>query len=140
MHEHGVATVDDLSNVRRFAFACPALLTCGLAVVESERMMPTLIGELDAELAKLGLDGKSREGKYTLFVGGNQTGTRMNSAYRDLVPASRIAAELRPLFLFYKGSRSGEESFGDFCARVGGEALRAFSEASMTPPQDITAE
>lgn len=161
--DHGVARVDQISNVRRFAFACPALPTCGLAVTESERMMPVLIGELEAELARLGLegsqfsthitgcpngcarpyncdlgivgrsvDGKSGEGKYTLFVGGNQQGTRMNVPYRDLVPAGRIAAVMRPLFAFYKQARASEESFGDFCARVGVERLRSFS-ASAEP-------
>lgn len=156
--DHGIATVEQITNVRRFAFACPTLPTCGLAVTESERIMPKLVGELEVELAKLGLsdarfsthitgcpngcarpyncdvgivgrsiDGKSGEGKYTLFLGGNQCGTRMNAVYRDLVPASRIAEVLRPLFLFYKRSRDDQESFGDFCARIGVDQLQAFA-------------
>lgn len=158
--DHGVATVERISNVRRFAFACPALPTCGLAVTESERMMPKLLGELETELTRIGLsaasfsthitgcpngcarpyncdvgivgrsiDGKSGEGKYTLFVGGNQCGTRLNALYQDLVPASRITEVLRPLFLFYKQSKDDQESFGDFCARVGIERLQAYSSA-----------
>lgn len=158
--DHGVATVERISNVRRFAFACPALPTCGLAVTESERMMPKLLGELETELTRVGLaasrfsthitgcpngcarpyncdlgivgrsvDGKSGEGKYTLFVGGNQCGTRMNTLYQDLVPASRITEVLRPLFLFYKQSKDEQESFGDFCARVGIERLQAYASA-----------
>jgi len=161
LSEHGVATVERLSTVRRFAFACPALPTCGLAVTESERMMPTLISELEAELSRLGLsearfsthitgcpngcarpyncdlgivgrsvDGKTGEGKYTLFVGGNQLGSRMNEVYRDLVPASRIVTELRPLLLFYRQGRSEGESFGDFCARMGTAKLGAYVAAT----------
>src|SRR5207247_9847974 len=37
----------DLSALRRYAMACPAMPTCGLAVAESERYLPSLIGELE---------------------------------------------------------------------------------------------
>ena len=147
--EHGVPTVDQISNVRRFSFACPALPTCGLAITESERVMPALVAELESELNRLGLnesrfavhmtgcpngcarpyncdigivgrsiDGKTGEGKYTLFIGGNLQGTRMNFVYRDLVPASLVVPTLRPLLIAYAESRSGDESLGDFCRRV----------------------
>ena len=35
--------------------ACPALPTCGLAVTEAERALPTLMDELEAELDRHGL-------------------------------------------------------------------------------------
>ena len=35
--------------------ACPALPTCGLAVTEAERALPSVLDELEAELARLGL-------------------------------------------------------------------------------------
>ena len=38
--------------------ACPALPTCGLAVTEAERALPTLIDQLESELARLGLDSE----------------------------------------------------------------------------------
>ncbi|HEX6963852.1 MAG TPA: NADPH-dependent assimilatory sulfite reductase hemoprotein subunit [Lacipirellula sp.] len=56
--EHGVETADQLSNVRRYAFACPALPTCGLAITESERVMPAIVRELEAEVARQGLSGE----------------------------------------------------------------------------------
>ena len=36
--------------------ACPAMPTCGLAVTEAERALPTVIDQLETELAKLGLE------------------------------------------------------------------------------------
>jgi len=56
--EHGIARVEQVSTVRRWSMACPALPTCGLAVTESERVLPSLMDEFEAELAKLGLDGE----------------------------------------------------------------------------------
>ncbi|MHC5539202.1 NADPH-dependent assimilatory sulfite reductase hemoprotein subunit, partial [Singulisphaera rosea] len=39
--EHGVASVEQISTVRRWSMACPAMPTCGLAVTEAERALPT---------------------------------------------------------------------------------------------------
>jgi sulfite reductase (ferredoxin) len=156
--EHGVNTVAQMSNVRRFAFACPALPTCGLAITESERAMPAVIRELEQLLDRLGLsdarfavhatgcpngcarpyncdigivgrsiDGKTGEGKYTIFLGGNLEGTRMNTVYQDLVPASSIVATLQPVLSMYKESRRPNESLGDFCNRIGVERLPAIA-------------
>jgi sulfite reductase (ferredoxin) len=55
LEEYGIATVEQISTVRRWAMACPALPTCGLAVTEAERALPSLINELESELARLGL-------------------------------------------------------------------------------------
>jgi sulfite reductase (ferredoxin) len=154
--DHGVATADRISNVRRFAFACPALPTCGLAITESERMMPSVVGRLEELLNRLGLadarfafhatgcpngcarpyncdigivgrtlDSKTGEGKYTIFLGGNMLGTRMNVAYRDLVPASSIVAAIEPVLTAYKAGRRSDESLGDYCHRVGVDRLSA---------------
>lgn len=157
---HGVVTVDQISNVRRFAFACPALPTCGLAVTESERVMPTVISDLEALLDELGLsdeqfslhmtgcpngcarpyncdiglvgksiDGKTGEGKYTLFIGGNLIGTRMNAIYKDLVLRSEIPATLRPLLTCFKENRNAGETLGDFFHRWGMERLQELPTA-----------
>ena len=55
LEEYGIATVERISTVRRWAMACPALPTCGLAVTEAERFLPSLLDELESELARLGL-------------------------------------------------------------------------------------
>jgi sulfite reductase (ferredoxin) len=159
--EHGVPMVEQLSNLRRFAFACPALPTCGLAITESERAMPAILGDLEQLLNRLclddarfalhttgcpngcsrpyncdigivgrTLDGKTGEGKYTIFLGGNMQGTRMNTVYQDLVPASEIAAILEPVLVAYKAGRRQHETLGDFCHRVGVEKL---PKADLSP-------
>jgi sulfite reductase (ferredoxin) len=55
LEAYGIATVEQVSTVRRWSMACPALPTCGLAVTEAERALPTIMDQLEVELAKLGL-------------------------------------------------------------------------------------
>src|SRR5208282_5242987 len=55
LEEYGIATVERISKVRRWAMACPALPTCGLAVTEAERALPSILDDLESELARLGL-------------------------------------------------------------------------------------
>ena len=149
---HGVLSEAEISNTLRFSMACPAVPTCGLAVTESERALPALIDELELALAKLGLaaekfsihmtgcpNGCARPYncdiglvgkaalKYTIRVGGNLAGTRLNFIFKDLVPHDEIVRTLVPLFIFFKSDRHDGESFGDFCARQGTEALERFA-------------
>jgi sulfite reductase (ferredoxin) len=56
LEENGIATVEEVSVVRRWSMACPALPTCGLAVTEAERALPGILDRLEAELSRLGLD------------------------------------------------------------------------------------
>lgn len=55
LSDHGIATVERVSAIRRWSMACPALPTCGLAVTESERVLPRLMTEFETALAELGL-------------------------------------------------------------------------------------
>ncbi|MGV2340574.1 MAG UNVERIFIED_CONTAM: hypothetical protein LVR18_43510 [Planctomycetaceae bacterium] len=73
----------------------------------------------------IGLVGKAA-GKYTVFVGGNPQGTRLGFIYRDMVPLDDIVPTLVPLLTAYKAGRSGSESFGDYCTRLGLENLQQF--------------
>ncbi len=54
--QHQVPTTEETSTVRRWSMSCVALPTCGLAITESERRLPSIIDGLEAPLAKLGLD------------------------------------------------------------------------------------
>src|SRR3954462_8547354 len=56
LQEYGIATVEQVSTVRRWSMACPAMPTCGLAVTEAERALPAIMDQLEVELAVLGLD------------------------------------------------------------------------------------
>jgi len=148
MAAHGMKSVEELSLIRRYAIACPAFPTCGLSITESERALPGLIDQLDVEIARLGLqsskiavhmtgcpNGCARPytpdiglvgkavGKYTMFVGGNPEGTRLGFIYRDMVELQDIIPALSPLLGAFKLEQQGSESFGDFCARKGLDAL-----------------
>ena len=52
LRRHGVPLTEDYTTVRRWSMACPALPTCGLAVTESERVLPAIIDQLEVELRK----------------------------------------------------------------------------------------
>jgi sulfite reductase (ferredoxin) len=72
-------------------------------------------------------DGTPGPGTYTIFLGGRTEGDRLNVEYKDYVPFDRVVDELQPIFARYKSDRIDDESFGDFCHRVGIEALAAGS-------------
>ncbi|MFM9960976.1 MAG: NADPH-dependent assimilatory sulfite reductase hemoprotein subunit [Planctomycetaceae bacterium] len=148
--EYGIAPAEELTLIRRYSIACPALPTCGLSVTESERVMPRVIDDLEAELRKydligerisvhmtgcpngcarpytpdIGLVGKSR-GKYTVYLGGNAEGTRLAFLFRDQVPLEEIAQSVSSLLPYFKKERHPQESFGDFCYRKGLADLQA---------------
>jgi sulfite reductase (NADPH) hemoprotein beta-component len=138
--EHGVKL--RASALRASAMACVALPTCGLALAESERYLPSLITKLDALLAEHGLaeqkitvrmtgcpNGCARPyiaeiglvgrnpGKYNLLLGGAHDGSRLNRLFREDAAEETILATLAPLFADYAKSRNGEEFFGDFVTR-----------------------
>jgi sulfite reductase (ferredoxin) len=153
LRSNGVLPHTEISNTLRYSMACPAVPTCGLAVTESERALPAIIDELEVELAKLGLSadqfslhmtgcpngcarpyncdvglvGKAAL-KYTVRLGGNLIGTRLNFVYKDLVPHTEIVRTLLPLFAYFKSDRQDGETFGDFCNRKGKEELERVAE------------
>ncbi len=153
LRRHHVKLSDQISTVRRWSMACVAWPTCGLAITDSERVLPGLLDQLELELAKLGLEdepftvrmtgcpngcarpynsdvglvGKAR-GRYTVLVGGRLLGNRLNFIYRDLVPLEQIVPTLVPLLTYFKQDRLAGESFGDFCHRKGLEDLTAWTD------------
>jgi sulfite reductase (ferredoxin) len=70
LQEYGIARVEQVSTVRRWSMACPAMPTCGLAVTEAERALPTIMSQLEGELARLGLD----EDRFTVRMTGCPNG------------------------------------------------------------------
>ncbi len=51
--------LEGVSPVRQLAMACPAIPTCGLAVAESERVLPGLIRDIERLVAAAGLGGEA---------------------------------------------------------------------------------
>lgn len=153
LREYGVESQAALSNIQLYSMACVALPTCGLAVAEGERALPAIIDDLEQEVARLGLAderisvrmtgcpngcarpyvadiafvGRSMD-QYLLLLGGRSNGTRLNSAYKDLVRREHLVRELVPLLTYFKQERRAGETFGDFCDRLGNDALRAFAD------------
>ncbi len=151
---HGVPLLQTIANVQRYAMACPALPTCGLALTDSERALPSIIDQLEVELRQLGLErevfsvrmtgcpnGCARPylgdlgfvgrtpGTYNIYVGGDFGGNRLNELFRERVPTERLVPEVLPLFMWFKETRKPGEAFGDFCHRQGIEALRIYTDA-----------
>ncbi len=58
LKDHGVKSADDLTLARRYSMACPALPTCGLAVTESERVMPQAVDQIEIAMDQHGLGGE----------------------------------------------------------------------------------
>ncbi len=132
----------------RHAIACPALPTCGLAITESERILPAVLDRLDALLrrleierpvlvrmtgcpngcarpymAEIGLVGSGVE-QYQLWLGGTPNLTRLAASYLERMPLSELETTLEPLLLAWK-AEGGSRSFGDFVGRIGAERVRA---------------
>lgn len=142
--EYGIPSLDQITNLRRNAMACPALPTCGLAIAEAERYLPDLVNELEEEIVELGLAGEvisirmtgcpngcarpyigdiglvgQSLNKYAIYLGGNIEGTRLNLIYRELVPQNELRAVLRDVLLTFRERRRPGERFGDWAAREG---------------------
>jgi sulfite reductase (NADPH) hemoprotein beta-component len=140
---HGVSTAIP-TGLRRNAMSCVALPTCGLALAEAERYLPTLVAALEDKLAAAGLDdddivirmtgcpnGCARPylaeiglvgrgpGLYNLYLGAAFDGSRLNKMVAQDVGHDKIIALLAPLFVRYAKERSAGEHFGDFAIRIG---------------------
>ncbi len=145
---YGIATDPQAAGTARFAMACPSLPTCGLALAEAERVLPTLIQQIEADLQELslgdealsvrmtgcpngcarpymgdiGLVGRTKD-VYNIYVGGDWANTRLNTLYASSVHINNVVATLHPLLALWRDERLPEETFGDFCHRLGIEQL-----------------
>ncbi len=148
--QYGIPTDPAEIGTRRFAMACPALPTCGLALAEAERALPTVIRQIEADLHALGLGneplsirmtgcpngcarpymgdiglvGRTKD-IYNVYVGGDMLNTRLNSLYAASVHIRDVVATVRPLLALWRDERIPGEAFGDFCYRVGLEYLHS---------------
>lgn len=134
----------EASTLRRNAIACVALPTCGLAMAESERYLPSLLGRIEAILAahgmseepitirmsgcpngcsrpyiaEIGLTGRA-PGKYNLYLGGGFHGDRLNRMIRENVGEAVILEVLDEVLGRYAREREPGERLGDFTIRAG---------------------
>jgi sulfite reductase (ferredoxin) len=135
---YGVSSGPPRMPLRRFALACPALPTCGLAVAEAERVLPQLLRELERlghgedpvslrisgcpnacsrpPTAEVGIVGRSLV-LYSVYLGGNIEGTRLARLWRDDVPLAALPPLLSELLTRWRHERRDEEPFGDWATR-----------------------
>ncbi len=73
---------------------------------------------------EIGVVGRGRD-HYTLYLGGDADGTRLNREFADHVAGGAVAATLAPVLRAFAAERRDGERFGDWCDRVGVPALRA---------------
>jgi sulfite reductase (ferredoxin) len=151
-----------ISALTRYAMACPALPTCGLAITESERAIPGILERIRTLLDKVGLQKEhfvvrmtgcpngcarpymaelgfvgSAPESYQVWLGGSPDQTRLAQPIIEKLHHNSIESFLEPIFVFFKKSRQAKESFGDFCDRVGLDAIREFS-ASYKPEEVVS--
>jgi len=147
----GIKREDEIDTLLRYSMACPALPTCGLATAESERVIPSILERIRSLLIKVGLPDESfiirmtgcpngcarpylaelgfvgnGPDTYQMWLGACPNQTRLSRAYVEKLHIDDLETFLEPLFVYFKQSRTDGESFGDFCDRVGFEALRQF--------------
>ncbi|GEK34966.1 assimilatory sulfite reductase (NADPH) hemoprotein subunit [Kurthia sibirica] len=132
------------SALRRNSIACVSMPTCGLAMAEAERYLPSLISKIDrllqqnnlseteitirmsgcpngcsrAAIGEIGFIGKG-PGKYNMYLGAAFNGSRLNKIYRENIAEEEIIMELTPIIKHYAQTRLQDEHFGDFTIRAG---------------------
>nr|WIE91329.1 NADPH-dependent assimilatory sulfite reductase hemoprotein subunit [Mesorhizobium sp. WSM4875] len=144
MKEFGLDRLNRGSGLRLNSMACVALPTCGLAMAESERYLPDLVGKIEKILAahhledepitirmtgcpngcarpyigEIALTGRA-PGKYNLYLGGGFHGERLNKMVLENVGEATILDMLGKVIGQFAKDRLSGERFGDFAIRAG---------------------
>lgn len=139
--EIGWTNPAETSLLSRHAIACPALPTCGLAITESERILPSVIERLERLLeseeistpillrmtgcpngcarpymAELALVGSGVD-QYQLWLGGNPGLTRLAEPILDKLPLIDLEITIKPLLQHWRDNGK-KQSFGDYCNQL----------------------
>jgi len=150
MGTHGLDLHERLPPLALGAIACVALPTCGLAMAEAERYLPTLVERVQALMQAHGLahedlhlrvsgcpNGCSRPflgevalvgkapGRYNLMTGADHQGRRLNRLHLENADEAAILAALDGLLAAWAERRRPGERFGDFIEREHGQATGA---------------
>jgi sulfite reductase (NADPH) hemoprotein beta-component len=153
IEQYGLTDGSHYSALRRSSIACVALPTCGLAMAEAERYLPTLIDKIDAivdenglrneeitirmtgcpngcarhALGEIGFIGKA-PGKYNMYLGAAFDGSRLSKMYRENIGEEEILKELNVLLPRYAKEKEEGEHFGDFVIRA--EIIKATTDGT----------
>ena len=137
----------------RHAIACPALPTCGLAITESERILPDVLDRIDVQLQRLEINksilvrmtgcpnGCARPymaelalvgnglNQYQLWLGGTPNLQRLARPYLEKLPLDKLESTIEPLLLSWKDA-GGRRSFGDHIEKLGDQEVNDLLSAS----------
>ncbi len=144
IEKYGITDGEQYTALRRSSMACVAFPTCGLAMAEAERYLPSLLEKIELIIDESGLrdkeivirmsgcpNGCSRPalgeigfigkapGKYNMYLGASFVGDRLNKLYKENIGEEDILKLLRPLIFQYAKEREENEHFGDFMIRAG---------------------
>ncbi len=117
----------DIDPLVRYAMACPALPTCGLAITESERALPGILGQIRLLLDKVGLGQEhfvirmtgcpngcarpymaelgfvgSAPDAYQIWLGGSPNQTDWHNLISTNCMINKLETELEPMFVLFQ--------------------------------------
>ncbi len=143
LRENGLPQPDSMTEAKKTAQSCVGLPTCGLALAESERFFPKLMGQIDSVLKELHLEsepilirmtgcpnGCARPynadiafvgrgpGKYAVFIGGSYDGSRLNGLAHKTVDEQDLIPTIRPYLEEFAAHRQNGESFSAYWGRT----------------------
>jgi sulfite reductase (ferredoxin) len=153
--QHGLKPIEQVDPLNRLAMACPALPLCGLAQTEAERTMPNQLARIRALLTKMNLDdeeimirmtgcpnGCARpymaelafvgDGpkSYQVWLGGSPVLTRTATPFMAKMEIEDLETTVEPMLAMFIQQRVDEfEAFGDFCHRVGMDAIESYMKS-----------
>jgi sulfite reductase (ferredoxin) len=156
LRDHGIKPIDSIDPLVRTSMACPALPTCGLATAESERIIPDVLVRLRELLNKVGLKDESfivritgcpngcarpylaelafvgnGPNTYQVWLGAAPNQTRLAKVYLEKMNLDDLETTFEPVFRFFQAERQSNESFGDFCHRVGLDSIHTTASSSF---------
>lgn len=144
IEQYGITDGSHYSALRRSSMACTSLPTCGLAMAEAERYLPSLLEKIEKivdenglrekeitirmtgcpngcarhALGEIGFIGKG-PGKYNMYLGAAFDGSRLSKMHRENIGEAEILSELGEILPRYAKERQEGEHFGDFVIRAG---------------------
>ena len=141
----GAVRPEAKSKVRRWAMACPAKPTCGLAMTEAERILPSYLnaieeaglGHVEAEIrmtgcpnncarppaAEIGIFGYGKN-DHVVLVGGSRSGTRIGKVLYSRLSGEKMISVLVGLFRELDARCAPGEAAGDWLWKTDPAKLR----------------
>ena len=152
LREHGIERPETIDPLVRDSMACPALPTCGLATAESERVSLPILTRIRLLLNRVGLPNESfivrmtgcpngcarpylaelafvgnGPNSYQVWMGAAPNQTRLAKVFLEKMNMDDLETVFEPVFMLFKKEREAGESFGDFCDRIGLDAIHQFT-------------